>query len=207
MGRHRLLSDEEIIRRARAIFVERGYRACTRDVAAAVGLSWPALVLRFGGKWELFRRAMVEPIRAPAAFAFPAQGTELREQLEQLHALLLEQWPMRLQYRLAASSAEHDDTDRLLDGLGAVLQAQARRGAIRSDMPAPSLARLVLALLVGAVAQRFMRCGAAGGEDRTLVDEVVHLLLPRPGDAAASHKCTEVAGTERGMELRAVDCS
>src|SRR4030095_10481501 len=102
MGRHRILSDEEILRRARAVFVERGYAARTRDIAAAIGMSWPALVLRFGGKWELFRRAMVEPIRTPSTLPAVAQEAELRQLLERLQALLREQWPMRLQYRLAA---------------------------------------------------------------------------------------------------------
>ena len=164
MGRHRLLSDEEILRRARAVFVERGYAARTRDIADAIGMSWPALVLRFGGKWELFRCAMVEPIRARATFPAAAQGAELRDLLERLHALLSEQWPMRLQYRLAALSSAHDDTEELLERLRPAFEVQAQRGTIRSDIAAGALARLVLSLLVGDVAQRFvrLRCRARG---------------------------------------------
>ena len=197
MGRHRLLSDEEILRRARAVFVERGYAARTRDIADAIGMSWPALVLRFGGKWELFRCAMVEPIRARATFPAAAQGAELRELLERLHALLSEQWPMRLQYRLAALSSAHDDTEELLERLRPAFEVQAQRGTIRSDIAAGALARLVLSLLVGDVAQRFVRCDVAHVKEPLPLDEIVGLLMPaRATPAIGSHAATEAESRE-----------
>ena len=58
MGRHKTLSDQDILRRARPVFLNRGLDARTRDVAAAVGMTWAAIALRFGSKRGLFEQAM-----------------------------------------------------------------------------------------------------------------------------------------------------
>jgi AcrR family transcriptional regulator len=157
MARHRLLSDEEILRRARPVFVERGYAVRTRELAAAVGLSWPALVLRFGGKQALFKRAISDPVAGPFEAGSMAQGTDLRAMLERLGSQLAEQWPMKLQSRLAIGPAEGCSCEALTDWLSAALATQAARGAVRSDLPAGALAQMVGALLVGDVALRFVR--------------------------------------------------
>ena len=46
MARRRLLSDDEILARVRPIFVERGFSARTRQVAAAAGLTSGAIAMR-----------------------------------------------------------------------------------------------------------------------------------------------------------------
>ena len=56
----------------------------TREVAAAVGLSWPALVLRFGGKQALFTRAVSDPLARPLEAGLVSEDSDLREMLEQL---------------------------------------------------------------------------------------------------------------------------
>jgi AcrR family transcriptional regulator len=61
MTRRPTLTDDEILRRARAVFVERGYGARTRQIAAAVGLTWGAIVLRFRDKRQLFLQATARP--------------------------------------------------------------------------------------------------------------------------------------------------
>ena len=46
MARRRLLTDDEILARVRPIFVERGFSARTRQVAAAAGLTRGAIAMR-----------------------------------------------------------------------------------------------------------------------------------------------------------------
>ncbi len=61
MSRLPTLSDDEIVRRARAVFVERCYAARTKEIAAAVGLT--VLDLLVG---DVARRFMLcEPERPP----------------------------------------------------------------------------------------------------------------------------------------------
>jgi AcrR family transcriptional regulator len=114
MARPPTLTDDEILQRARAVFVERGYGARTAEIAAAVGLSWGALVFRFGGKAELFRRAMADSVWGSGAVDWlAAGGGDLHRLLEQLSSHLWEQWPIHLQYRLALPCT-HILIDRIL---------------------------------------------------------------------------------------------
>ena len=104
MGRRFTLSDDEVLLRARLVFLERGYAARTKEISAAVGLTWGALAFRFGDKRELFRRAMLQ-----AADAGPSPGVlasrDLRSVLEHARTFLWEHWPRRLQYRLAEAAS------------------------------------------------------------------------------------------------------
>jgi len=190
MARHPSLSDEEILRRARPVFVERGYAVRTREVAAAVGLSWPALVLRFGGKQALFRRAIADPVRQSFETSSIAAGADQREILERLRAQLSEQWPMQLQCRLATGRPERPACDTLTDRLCTALATQADRGAVRSDLPAIALARMVVALLVGDVAQRFVGGQEIPARDPTFIDRLMQLLQPGVPDDATEHELT-----------------
>jgi AcrR family transcriptional regulator len=58
MGRHKTISDDEVLRIARDIFRERGHTASTREVALAAGISEAVLYQRFGTKDDLFFAAM-----------------------------------------------------------------------------------------------------------------------------------------------------
>jgi len=190
MARHRVLSDEEILRRARPVFVERGYAVRTRELAAAVGLSWPALVLRFGGKQALFTRAIFDPVRRPFEADPVAAGTDLREMLERRRSELSEQWPMQLQCRLAMGPAEDHSSDALTDWLTSALATHAGRGAVRSDLPAIALAQMVGALLVGDVAQRFVRGKNTPTCDPTFIDRLMQLVQPGVRDHATARAPT-----------------
>jgi len=190
MARHRVLSDEEILRRARPVFVERGYAVRTRELAAAVGLSWPALVLRFGGKQALFTRAIFDPVRRPFEADPVAAGTDLREMLERRRSELSEQWPMQLQCRLATGRPERPACDTLTDRLCTALATQADRGAVRSDLPAIALARMVVALLVGDVAQRFVGGQEIPARDPTFIDRLMQLVQPGVRDHATARAPT-----------------
>jgi hypothetical protein len=96
-----------------------------------------------------------------------------------LRADVWERWPTDLQLRLASTAAgsgqEQADLERRL---AAVLETHACRGAVRSDLGAPVLARLVLALVTGDVAQRFMQRDRTLAQDPAFIDAVVRLLSP-----------------------------
>lgn len=189
MSRSPVLSNEEVLRRARAVFVEWGYGARTQQIAVAVGLTWGAIALRFGSKWQLFREAMAGPVFEPgAAGSEPPLGEDLPGLLERLRAHLWERWPLRLQYRLATRSPDSEgESDGLPDWLAATLEAHARSGTVRSDMPAKALAQVVLSLLVGDVAQRFIAREPALARDRAFIDRVVCLLAGHGSPTRVMH--------------------
>jgi AcrR family transcriptional regulator len=58
MGRHKTISDDEVLRVARDIFLAQGHTASTRDIATAAGISEAVLYQRFGSKDDLFFAAM-----------------------------------------------------------------------------------------------------------------------------------------------------
>jgi AcrR family transcriptional regulator len=58
MGRHKTISDEEVLRIARDLFRARGHAATTRQIAEAAGVSEGVLYQRFGSKDDLFFAAM-----------------------------------------------------------------------------------------------------------------------------------------------------
>lgn len=210
MARPPTLTDDEILLRARAVFVERGYGARTPEIAAAVGLSWGALVFRFGGKAELFRRAMAESIRGSCAVDWlGAGGSDLRGLLEQLRSHLWEQWPIHLQYRLAKkTSTQNEKSDRGFEQLGEwlslTLEAQAARGAVRTDMPASTLARIILSLLVGDVAKRFLGGERTFAADAALLDCMMRLMTSRGTERAGrSGEMETPSPSGRGVRVSA----
>src|SRR6516225_4844106 len=58
MGRHKTISDQEVLGIARNVFREHGHTATTREVAEAAGISEAVLYQRFGSKDDLFFAAM-----------------------------------------------------------------------------------------------------------------------------------------------------
>jgi AcrR family transcriptional regulator len=58
MGRHKTISDDDVLRIARDIFQHHGHTATTRQIAQAAGISEAVLYQRFGSKDELFFMAM-----------------------------------------------------------------------------------------------------------------------------------------------------
>lgn len=179
MGRPLTLSDDEILARARSVFLERGYGAArTRQISEAVGLTWAAIALRFGNKRTLFKHAMGGPLCSSGEIEREREGSaDLPGLLERLRSRLWEQWPLRLQYCLATATTDQAHrSDELLDWLTNALEAQARRGSLRSDVSAKALAQVVFALLVGDVAQRFVAREATLSADPAFIDGVVRLL-------------------------------
>jgi AcrR family transcriptional regulator len=58
MGRHKTISDDEVVRIARDVFRAQGHTATTRQIAEAAGISEAVLYQRFGSKDDLFFAAM-----------------------------------------------------------------------------------------------------------------------------------------------------
>jgi AcrR family transcriptional regulator len=58
MGRHKTISDEEVLRVARDLFRAQGHTVTTRAIAEAAGISEAILYQRFGSKDDLFFAAM-----------------------------------------------------------------------------------------------------------------------------------------------------
>ncbi|HEV3116626.1 MAG TPA: helix-turn-helix domain-containing protein [Gemmataceae bacterium] len=58
MGRHKTISDEEVLGIARDLFRARGHAVTTRQIAEAAGISEGVLYQRFGSKDDLFFAAM-----------------------------------------------------------------------------------------------------------------------------------------------------
>lgn len=177
MARRSLLTDEEILARARPVFVEKGYAARTKQLAAAVGLTWGAIAARFGSKQALFTQAMDGPVDGSPQGACEAPlNDSLPGLLTGLRASLWERWPRRLQLRLAAAAGSDDEADRQRERLAAALESLARRGSIRSDLSGAALASMLLTLLTGDVAQRFVECDDRPAPDPALIDSIVRLL-------------------------------
>jgi hypothetical protein len=108
MARRPVLSDQEILARARSVFGEPGYAARTKQIAAAAGLTWGAIPLRFGSTRAQFAQAMAGPVRWPAEPACEQEGrADLSGLLERLRTHLWQPWSLRLQYRLAAALEAH----------------------------------------------------------------------------------------------------
>jgi AcrR family transcriptional regulator len=58
MGRHKTISDDEVLRIARDLFRARGHAVTTRQIGEAAGVSEGVLYQRFGSKDDLFFAAM-----------------------------------------------------------------------------------------------------------------------------------------------------
>src|SRR5688572_23503921 len=75
-GRPKVISDEALLAIAREVFLERGIRATTAEVAERAGIAEGTVFLRFKSKDALFRAAVcVDPGTMPAfveAFASSA---------------------------------------------------------------------------------------------------------------------------------------
>lgn len=90
MGRRKLLEDDELLARAREIFLRDGIAVSSRKVADQIGVSDSVLFQRFGSKEELVFAAMTPP--APdmsVLFGEKSSGDALRD-LQQSGLGLLE---------------------------------------------------------------------------------------------------------------------
>src|SRR5215467_5813971 len=61
MGRKKIITDAELLRVAREVFIEGGAFGSTRDIAARAGISEATLFKRYATKTALFLAAMAPP--------------------------------------------------------------------------------------------------------------------------------------------------
>ena len=179
MARPPMLCDDEILARARSVFLERGYAARTRQIASAVGLTWAAIANRFGDKHALFLGAVAGPQQGEEPLAERAGSTDLPSLLERVRADLWTRWPLRLHHRLATvASGLDDEADALVRKLAADFEVRAQQGALRTDMGPETLARAAIAMLTGDVAQRFVARERTLAADPAFIAAVVRLVSP-----------------------------
>jgi AcrR family transcriptional regulator len=93
-GRPKVISDEALLAVARQVFLERGIRATTAEVAERAGIAEGTVFLRFKSKDALFRAAVcVDPSTRPEfveTFANSAGKGDLRQNLIEFTTRLLE---------------------------------------------------------------------------------------------------------------------
>lgn len=103
MARPTVIRESDILHAAREVFLSRGFRATTAEVAARAGISEGSIFKRFRSKFELFRAAMGSLDHEPAFLEPLAQSVgkgDLRANLvalgRQLTAHLREVVPLHL---------------------------------------------------------------------------------------------------------------
>lgn len=91
MGRHKIIEDDELLARARDIFVKEGINVSSRKIAEQIGISSSVLFQRFGSKEELFFAAMTPPAPDMSAVLEKAvRRGHIVDQLEQISVGLVD---------------------------------------------------------------------------------------------------------------------
>jgi AcrR family transcriptional regulator len=196
MGRHKTISDEEVLRIARDLFRARGHTATTRDIAEAAGISEAILYQRFGSKDQLFFAAMrptgpdVEMLLGPEE---PAEDAlqYLREVVVRVAEHFAQIIPVALRVMMHPSfnpanlaPGQHEGPKLLVDGF-AMRLASLKRGGQIATSSTTATARLLVSVA------HDWALGQVHGRSRTvrelkeMVDIVWEGLRVRPGRRAA----------------------
>ncbi|KEF33741.1 MULTISPECIES: TetR/AcrR family transcriptional regulator [Deinococcus] len=149
-----------ILTEAARLFVASGYHGVSmREVAAAVGVTKPALYHHYADKEALFLAMLEGTLAGLARLVAHAQAqVGVRAQLETLVSDLLASAPEQRVGLQLASELRHVSPERRaafendyrrvwMGGLGKLIEAAAARGELRDDLPPPVLTRALLALL------------------------------------------------------------
>lgn len=156
-GRPRSIDSEQLLSVARAVFLERGIRATTLEVALRAGVSEGALFHRFKNKEGLFRAAMELPAEQVPELLLEAvqrlHDLELHEALLQLAHALLDIGKVALPLMMmswsnpTACDPTYDDNHAkfrlFLKRLAMFFETQMRDGKLR-NMDAEIIARAFL---------------------------------------------------------------
>jgi AcrR family transcriptional regulator len=193
MGRHKRISDDDVLRGARAIFRAHGHTATTRQIAEALGISEAVLYQRFGSKDELFFKAMhaigpdAEELLGPEDPPDDARAY-LRGVVARLGSYFAEVIPLALRVMTHPSfdptsltRAQAGPPNLLRDALAVRLTSLARRGRLEMRS-APATARLLMSLAHDwALGRALSHARPANGERelRELVDIVWEGLRSR----------------------------
>ena len=206
-GRPRTIDNEQLLKVAREIFLERGIQATTQEVAEQAGVSEGVLFHRFKTKEALFRAAMQLPAEEVPQLLLNAverlDGLELRDALQQLASVLLDIGRVAIPLMMMSWSnpsqcavPSYDETQAkyrlFLKRLALFFEAQMASGVLRR-MDAEIIARTFL----GTVHHYCMTRIMAGNEQGVFIPEgmfargLVDLLLngalqtPEPHEPAS----------------------
>ncbi len=186
MGRHKTISDDDVIRVARDVFRVHGHTATTRQIADAVGISEAILYQRFGNKDHLFFVAMhaagpdVERLLGPAEPEGDAHAF-IRSVVSSLAKHFLEVIPLGLRI-MTHPSFNHKIGARfqiagptsLRDGLVDRLKSFSKRGLIKARSE-PATARLLASLAHDWALRTVMTHGTASRNEHEL-EEMVDIV-------------------------------
>ena len=186
MGRHKTVSDDDVIRIARDVFRLHGHTATTRQIADAIGISEAILYQRFGSKDHLFFVAMhaagpdVEHLLGPEEPDGDAQAY-IRSVVSSLANHFLEVIPLALRV-MTHPSFDHKIGAKfqiagpatLRDGIAARLKSLSKRGLIRVRSESAT-ARLLASLAHDWALRTVFTHGTAARREHEL-DEMVDVV-------------------------------
>jgi AcrR family transcriptional regulator len=193
MGRHKTISDDEVLRIAREVFRAEGHTATMRAIAEAAGISEAVLYQRFGSKDQLFFAAMhprgpdVEELLGPPEPPEDAHAY-LRTVVARLGKYFADVIPLALRVMTHPSfdpamlgQMQPRGPALLQESLAERLTALARRKEVRTPNEAVA-ARLLVSLAHDWALGGVLGHGPSANRDRQLkemVDVVWEGLRPR----------------------------
>ena len=182
MGRQKTISDEELLARAREVFVERGFAGSTREIARRAGVSEGVLFQRHATKADLFFAAMALPSVDLQAL-FDARFDSARDQIASVTAAMIDYFrdsmPVLLPllsppvFQFEEFSRRHPDSPLGALRRGLVAFFAREREARRIGPVDPGAA----ALLVFALAQSVAFFERMGADDGRMPDEVLERTI------------------------------
>jgi AcrR family transcriptional regulator len=201
MGRSKQVSDADLLRAAREVFVEKGFGASTREIARHAGVSEAVVYQRHKTKLDLFFAAMMPPPVELTDVSGRGRVKGPRAELEALALGIMRYFrgamPALLQlvthpaFSLAelASRSVPMPVHRLGEVVAECLERQRREGAIAADKRRLHAATLALLATLHSLAL-FERMGLHGGAfpDR-VVKDIVSLLAA--GLYAGKEECSD----------------
>ena len=192
MARPTVIRAEDIIAAAREVFLARGFRATTAEVAKRACVSEGSIFKRFKTKFDLFRAAMVEVGEPAFLKSLPDRvgkgdideqlvtlGHELLDHLRILTPLIVMAWsnPADDGTPCTAGAAEPPPV-RMLRGLSGYFEAEMRIGRLRRHDP-EIMARALLGATQHYVLFQVL-CSTHENfplPEKTFVRGLVHLVL------------------------------
>ncbi len=159
MGRHKSIGDEQLLRHAREVFLERGASGSTKEIARRAGLSEATLFQRFPTKAVLFLAAMVPPkVDAEGIVHAPTRRKDPRGALTEIGSRMFAYFRTLIptvMHLLAHPSIRMEDVAThfrqnpslvLTEALAGYLREGAVRGELKADNPSAAAGLLVAAI-------------------------------------------------------------